>query len=74
MLKGLWPSFETRPSKSAVADFDTVIKCRSQAGLTSVDAPQDEVGESLDRAAAYFPGCLKYRRSGGAWSFLIGMM
>jgi hypothetical protein len=39
---GLWPSFETRPSKSAVADFDTT-GCRSQASLTSVGAPQDEV-------------------------------
>ena len=26
------------------------------------------------RIKRYFPGCLKYRRSGGAWSFLIGMM
>jgi hypothetical protein len=41
----LGPSFETPASKSAVADFDT-IKCRSQAGLTSVPAPQDEVSKS----------------------------
>src|SRR5216683_3532846 len=36
------PSFETRPSKSAVADFDT-LGCRSRASPTSVGAPQDEV-------------------------------
>jgi hypothetical protein len=35
-------SFETRASKSAVADFDT-NRCRSRAGRTSVRAPQDEV-------------------------------
>jgi hypothetical protein len=26
------------------------------------------------RSNGYLPGCLKYRRSGGAWFFLIGMM
>src|SRR6266436_459950 len=36
------PSFETRPSKSAVADFDT-LGCRSRASPTSVGAPQGEV-------------------------------
>jgi len=37
----LLPSFETRPSKSAVADFDA-SGCRSRASPTSVGAPQDE--------------------------------
>jgi hypothetical protein len=37
----LRPSFETRASKSAVADFDT-NGYRSRAGPTSVRAPQDE--------------------------------
>jgi hypothetical protein len=40
----LWRSFETRASKSAVADFDTV-GCQSQAGLTLVRAPPDEADE-----------------------------
>jgi hypothetical protein len=40
---GLLPSFETRASKSTVADFDTTNGCRSRAGPTSVRAPQDEV-------------------------------
>jgi hypothetical protein len=35
-------AFETRASKSAVADFGT-IGCQSQAGPTLVRAPQDEV-------------------------------
>jgi hypothetical protein len=34
-------------SKSAAADFDT-IDCRSQAGLTSVRAPQDEVDDDIE--------------------------
>jgi hypothetical protein len=42
----LWPSFETRASKSAVADFDT-NGYRSRAGPTSVRAPQDEVVEKF---------------------------
>src|SRR5579871_312865 len=40
------PSFETPASKSAVADFDT-SKCRSRAGPTSVQAPQDEVDSAI---------------------------
>jgi hypothetical protein len=47
----MWPSFETRASKSAVADFDT-IKCRSRARPTSVRAPQDEASASSKRGSA----------------------
>src|SRR6266446_3717795 len=36
------PSFETRPSKSAVADFDTLDR-RSRASPTSVGAPSTKV-------------------------------
>jgi hypothetical protein len=46
----LWPSFETRASKSAVADFDTV-GCQSQAGLTLVRAPLDEVDVDMIRTS-----------------------
>src|SRR3984893_5440521 len=46
LLGRAWlPSFETRASKSSVADFDTLFGCRSRAGPTSVRAPQDEVGD-----------------------------
>ena len=47
----LLPSFETRPSKSTVADFDA-SGCRSRASPTSVGAPQDEGLHFFTRSSA----------------------
>jgi len=37
--------------------------------------PPDALGRGFlfSRRAAHFPGCLKYRKSGGRWSFLVGI-
>src|SRR5215471_6516470 len=58
----LLPSFETRPSKSAVADFDA-SGCRSRASPTSVGAPQDEGLHFFTRSKAGDPDRSLQQRS-----------